>query len=70
MEKIRKLEALVEESRDEAAKLYEKDNKASAARLRKNMQEIKAVAQEIRADALKHKQKIPTKSGRKPPVKK
>jgi len=50
MEQFEKLEALVASARDEADKFYGKGNKAAGTRLRKSMQDIKALAQAIRVD--------------------
>ncbi len=50
MDSIEKLEALVATAREEADKFYGKGNKAAGTRLRKAMQELKGLAQEIRVD--------------------
>lgn len=50
MDKIEKLEQLIREARDDADKFYNKENKAAGTRLRKHMQELKNVAQEIRTE--------------------
>lgn len=50
MDSIEKLEALVATAREEADKFYAKGNKAAGTRLRKAMQDIKGLAQDIRVD--------------------
>jgi hypothetical protein len=47
-----KLKALIEEieASGDVAKCYEKGNKAAGTRLRKNMQDIKALAQGVRKE--------------------
>jgi hypothetical protein len=55
MDFLKKLEALNKDAQKEAKLFYEKENKAAGTRLRKIMQEIKAVAQEIREDVSKKK---------------
>jgi len=50
MEKISKLKALVESTGADATKFYERGNSAAGTRLRKALQEIKVLAQEIRQD--------------------
>jgi hypothetical protein len=47
-ELLEKLVGLVDGIREDAAKFEEKGNKAAGTRVRKAMQEIKAVAQEVR----------------------
>jgi hypothetical protein len=61
MNNIQKLKDLVEQAEIHATKLYEKNVKVSATKLRGIMQEIKAVSQEIRVDALGHQKDMPTK---------
>jgi hypothetical protein len=48
MEKFNELKALVAGLEDDAAKFFEKDNKAAGVRLRKGLQEIKTLAQDLR----------------------
>lgn len=55
MDKIEKLEQLIREARDDADKFYNKENKAAGTRLRKHMQELKNVAQEIRTEVTEKK---------------
>jgi hypothetical protein len=50
MELFEKLEAVVAEARNDAEKFYGKGNKAAGTRLRKAMQDLKGLAQEIRVD--------------------
>jgi|TARA_R110000803_G_scaffold135432_1_gene202432 hypothetical protein len=48
MEKFEELKAKVAEIEAEAEKFYDKGNKAAGTRLRKGLQEIKNLSQEIR----------------------
>lgn len=50
MEKISKLKALINATEADATKFYERGNSAAGTRLRKSLQEIKVLAQEIRQD--------------------
>ncbi|HTK22493.1 MAG TPA: hypothetical protein VL442_23405 [Mucilaginibacter sp.] len=50
MEKISKLKALIGAAEADATKFYERGNGAAGTRLRKALQEIKVLAQEIRQD--------------------
>jgi hypothetical protein len=50
MELFEKLEAVVAEARNDAEKFYGKGNKAAGTRLRKAMQDLKGLAQEIRVE--------------------
>ena len=52
LEQIRDLVAATEE---DCEKFYDKGNAAAGTRVRKNMQEIKALAQELRLDVQKTK---------------
>jgi len=52
LEQIRELVALTEEDYD---KFYGKGNAAAGTRVRKNMQELKSLAQELRLDVQKTK---------------
>ena len=49
------LKSIVENAEDDFKKFYEKGNKAAGTRVRKAMQDIKAKAQEIRADVQERK---------------
>lgn len=48
MEKFTELEQLIASMKDDITNFYEKSNKAAGVRVRKNLQDIKALAQEIR----------------------
>ena len=50
MELFEQMVALIEAAGPDADKFYDKRNKAAGVRLRKAMQEIKKVAQEVRLD--------------------
>lgn len=50
MEKFAALKALVEQTEVDAAAFYQKGNKAAGTRVRQAMQELKAMAQEIRVE--------------------
>ncbi|MEI6880362.1 MAG: histone H1 [Bacteroidota bacterium] len=50
MEKFNELKTLVANLEEDATKFYEKDNKAAGVRLRKGLQDIKSIAQELRLD--------------------
>ena len=50
MEKFNELKALVASLEEDATKFYEKENKAAGVRLRKGLQEIKALAQVVRIE--------------------
>ena len=55
MDKIEKLEELVRQAREEAEKFYNKENKAAGTRLRKHMQDLKNIAQEVRNEVTEKK---------------
>ena len=55
MEKFEDLKAKLAEIEAEAEKFYTKGNKAAGTRLRKGLQEIKNLAQEIRVDVSEKK---------------
>tara|TARA_R110001583_G_scaffold48154_2_gene150657 strand:+ start:4004 stop:4183 length:180 start_codon:yes stop_codon:yes gene_type:complete len=44
------LKKLIEEIEDDVTKVYTKNNKAAAVRVRKNLQDIKGVAQKFRLE--------------------
>jgi len=50
MEKFTKLKALIDGVAVDAVKFYEKGNGAAGTRVRKSMQELKSLAQEIRSE--------------------
>lgn len=64
MDTLTKMEELVAKMRVEADKLYEKNVKASAPKLRKQCQELKGLCQISRAEALAHQKSIPVNGGR------
>jgi len=59
MEKFKKVQSIVSGIADDADKFYAKNNKAAGTRVRKAMQELKNLAQEIRKEVqdIKNKQK-------------
>lgn len=48
MEKFAEIKKIIEETEADVEKFYGKNNKASAVRIRKAMQEVKNLAQELR----------------------
>jgi N-acetylglucosamine kinase-like BadF-type ATPase len=48
MEKFEEIKALIEACSEDVDKFYVKGNKAAAVRIRKSMQEVKNLAQELR----------------------
>ena len=48
MENYNKIIAVLEEARSDAEKFFEKGNKAAGTRVRKAMQDVKALAQAVR----------------------
>ena len=50
MEKFNELKALVAGLEEDATKFFEKDNKAAGVRLRKGLQDVKSLAQDLRLD--------------------
>tara|TARA_B100001758_G_C17836241_1_gene316816 strand:+ start:273 stop:449 length:177 start_codon:yes stop_codon:yes gene_type:complete len=48
MEKFEEIKALIEACSEDIEKFYGKGNKAAAVRIRKSMQEVKNLAQELR----------------------
>lgn len=50
MENYERLKELVASLEDDASKFYEKGNKAAGTRLRKGLQDVKNLSQEIRVD--------------------
>jgi hypothetical protein len=57
MEKLNNLKLLVDLLQEDGIKFYEKGNSAAGTRLRKNLQEIKKLAQEIRLQISEQKKK-------------
>jgi hypothetical protein len=50
MENYNKIIAVLEEARSDAEKFFEKGNKAAGTRVRKAMQDVKALAQAVRTE--------------------
>jgi len=50
MEKFEKIKALIAEAEADVEKFYEKGNKSAGTRIRKAMQDLKKLAQEMRQD--------------------
>ena len=50
MERFNELKRLISSIEEDASKYYEKNNKAAGVRLRKGLQEIRVLSQEIRQD--------------------
>jgi len=48
MKKFDEMVELIESTRSDVVKFYEKGNKSAAVRIRKSMQELKNLAQELR----------------------
>lgn len=57
MDKFKELKALIESLEEDAIKTFEKDTKAAGVRLRKGLQEIKSLAQELRVLVSESKKK-------------
>ena len=55
MSNFRKLKQLVDGLEGDFSKFYEKENKAAGTRIRKTLQEIKILAQDIRKDVQERK---------------
>jgi hypothetical protein len=55
MQKFEELEQLVTNTKEDARKFYQDGNKAAGTRVRKAMQELKNLAQEIRLDIQQRK---------------
>jgi len=55
METYNKMVELLNEVQEDVAKFYEKGNKAAGTRVRKAMQELKSLAQDLRVDISKTK---------------
>lgn len=58
MERFEDLKAKLTEIEEEAEKFYTKGNKAAGTRLRKGLQEIKNLAQEIRVEVQNQKNSV------------
>lgn len=57
MEKFKKVQEIVNTIADDAEKFYDKNNKAAGTRVRKAMQELKTLAQQIRKEVQEIKNK-------------
>jgi hypothetical protein len=55
MERYAELQELIQRVESDFMKFYEKGNKAAGTRLRKGMQELKKLAQEIRVEVQERK---------------
>ena len=56
---------LLDEVKEDFAKFYEKDNQAAGTRVRKQMQALKVLAQEIRTEVQDIKNKATAKAAKK-----
>lgn len=61
MENIEKLKELVAQAEVHATKLYAKNTKAAATKLRNSCQDIKKLCQDIRNNSLEFRNGLPTK---------
>jgi len=52
MDKFSRLKELVSSIEEDVERFYQKNNKAAGTRVRKTMQEVKTLAQELRMDIL------------------
>jgi len=57
MEKFEQIKALLEQTQGDAEKFFSKGNSAAGTRVRKAMQELKALAQEVRTEVQESKNK-------------
>ena len=57
MGRYQEVEDLITGLKDDFSKFYEKDNQAAGTRIRKGMQELKKIAQEIRTEVQETKNK-------------
>jgi hypothetical protein len=57
MEKFEQIKALLEQTQGDAEKFFSKGNSAAGTRVRKAMQELKALAQEVRTEVQDSKNK-------------
>ncbi len=55
MEIFEQIKALIADTEDDAIKFYEKGNKAAGTRVRKQMQELKKLAQDLRLNVQENK---------------
>ena len=49
MEQLDQLQEIIDAAREDADKFFNKGNKAAGTRLRKHMQNVKSIAQDVRA---------------------
>lgn len=59
------VQSLLDEVKEDFAKFYEKDNQAAGTRVRKQMQALKVLAQEIRTEVQDIKNKATAKAAKK-----
>jgi hypothetical protein len=57
MEKFEQIKALLEQTQGDAEKFFSKGNSAAGTRVRKAMQELKSLAQEVRTEVQDSKNK-------------
>lgn len=55
MNRFEQLQSLLDSAKDDFEKFYEKDNQAAGTRVRKAMQELKNLAQDIRVEVQEKK---------------
>lgn len=60
MEKFKELEAAVSFMKDDVTKFYEKGNNTAGVRIRKTLQSVKELAQEIRKEVSEQKKESKT----------
>lgn len=58
MEHYKKLEEIFTGLQSDFEKFYENNNKAAGLRIRKSMQELKKIAQDVRIDVLNRKKEL------------
>ena len=58
MEKYKQLIEALESTKQDAEKFFEKGNKSAGTRLRKGMQDVKTLAQEVRVSVTEEKKKV------------
>jgi hypothetical protein len=58
MDKFNELKTLIANLEEEATKFYDKQNKAAGLRLRKGLQEVKTLAQELRLNVSETKKTL------------
>lgn len=60
MEKFKQLEAVVASMKDDVSKFYEKGNSSAGVRVRKTLQSVKELSQEIRKEISEQKKENKT----------